>query len=260
MANVAITGGLLNAIPATLRDELLTAYNQIVNNYREGRWEPSELNGGKLCEVTFTILNGYIQRRFPARASKPRNMIQSCQALEQAATTIPRSVRVQIPRMLIALYEVRNNRGVGHVGGDVDPNRMDATCVFYMSKWVIAELVRIFHNVDTKTAEEAVEAIVERTLPVIWHVEGNMRVLDTRFTMKDKVLLLLYNNPQTPTDQDLIQWVEHSNPSVFRRDILRPLHVDRLIEYNETTNLVHISPSGIRRVEIDILPRADASI
>src|SRR5688572_5916536 len=35
------------------------------------------------------------------------------------------------------------------------------------------------------------------------------------------------------TEQDLVAWTEHSNASVYRRDILRPLHRDRFIEYNE---------------------------
>jgi len=32
----------------------------------------------------------------------------------------------------------------------------------------------------------------------------------------------------------MIDFVEHSNASVFRRDVLRPAHKAKLIEYNET--------------------------
>jgi len=35
-----------SVLPATLRNDLLTAFREIINNYRERRWEPSELNGG----------------------------------------------------------------------------------------------------------------------------------------------------------------------------------------------------------------------
>ena len=69
--------------------------------------------------------------------------------------------------MLIALYEIRNNRGVGHVGSEVDPNHMDAVAVLYMSKWLVAELVRVFHRVDTATASEAVDTLVERESAII---------------------------------------------------------------------------------------------
>lgn len=116
----------LSGLSSALRGELLAAYEEIVRNYRERRWEPSELNGGKLCEVVYSILRGHVDGRMPARASKPRNMVDACKALESADQSFPRSVRIQIPRMVMALYEIRNNRGVGHVGGDVDPNAMDA--------------------------------------------------------------------------------------------------------------------------------------
>ena len=132
----------LGMIPEGLRTPLLKAYNEIHTNFRERRWEPSELNGGKLCEIVYTIINGYIAGTFPPKPAKPSNMVSACQALEQTpAGATQRSVRIQIPRILVALYEIRNNRNVGHVGGDVDPNEMDAVAVLYMSRWIMAELV-----------------------------------------------------------------------------------------------------------------------
>jgi hypothetical protein len=248
--SAAPSASLLAAIPQPLRDELLTAFSEIARNFRERRWEPSELNGGKFCEVAYSILRGLVDGSYPASASKPPNMVDACKAFEQAdSSTFPRSVRIQIPRMIIALYEIRNNRGVGHVGGDVDPNAMDATCVLYMTKWVLAELVRIFHNIDISAAEAAVESIVERVLPQVWRVGKKLRVLDTTLSMKQKTLVLLYHSAAPLRESDLVDWVEHSNPSVYRRDVLRPLHDARLVEYDQVTRIVHISPPGIATVE-----------
>lgn len=249
---------LLANLPPSLRDELLLAYNQIVTNYRDRKWEPSELNGGKLCEVVYTILRGHVDGTFPATSSKPTNMVDACRVLEQAPATFPRSVRIQIPRMLIALYEIRNNRGVGHVGCEVNPNQMDATCVLYMSKWIVSELVRLFHNVDTETAENAIDAIVERVLPVVWKVGERLRALDTTITMKEKTLLLLYHSTTPLKEQKLFEWVEHSNPSAYRRDVLRSLHHDKFIEYDENERLIHLSPKGIMHVEKNVLSKAKA--
>jgi len=68
---------LLGGIPGSLRNELVGVYNQIVRNFRESRWEPSELNGGKLCEVVYTILRGYVDNSFPTKAAKPRNIVDA---------------------------------------------------------------------------------------------------------------------------------------------------------------------------------------
>jgi hypothetical protein len=155
--------------------------------------------------------------------------------------------------MLVALYEVRNNRGVGHVGGDVDPNHMDATCVLGMSKWVMSELVRVFHDTSTEEATKAVDSLVERTSQTVWKVGNNLRVLDHAKSMKDKVLLLVYHRPSAVPESDVFRWVEHSNASVFRRDILRPLHRTKLIEYDENAKTIQISPVGIDEVENRLL-------
>jgi hypothetical protein len=246
---------VFSALPLGLRDELLGAFGQIVKNFREGRWEPAELNGGKLGEVVHAILRGYIDGKYPTRAKKPKNMVDACKKLEQDGAAAPRSIQIQIPRMLVALYEIRNSRNVGHVGGDVDPNHMDAVCLLQMSKWIVAELVRVLHNVNTDTATEIVDALVERETPLIWEVNGRKRVLDTSLKMKPKTLLLLYASNGAVSERDLVSWLEHSNASVYRRDILRPGHRERLIEYDETEGTVQLSQLGITYVEENLLPK-----
>jgi hypothetical protein len=246
----------LAGIPASLREELLEAYAEIVRNFREQRWEPSELNGGKLCEVIHTILRGHVDGAFPARASKPSNMVEACKAFEKIdKNSFPRSVRIQIPRILMALYEVRNNRGVGHVGGDVDPNHMDARYVLESSKWVMAELVRVFHDVEPKEATQTVDNLVDRTVPVVWDTGNAKRVLRTGLSYKEQTLLLLYSSAGPVLEKDLFGWVEHSNSSAYRRDVLRKAHQERLLEFDESSAEVQLSPTGVAYVE-DNLPLA----
>ncbi len=245
---------VLGTLSVGLRKELFDAFNQIVKNFRERRWEPSELNGGKLCEVVYTILRGYADGKYPAKAAKPKNMVLACQKLETEAAGALRSIRIQIPRMLIALYEIRNNRNVGHVGGDVDPNHMDAVCVLQMAKWIMAELVRVLHNVSTEEATAIVDSFADRETPLIWEVNGKKRVMSKGLTMRAKALLLLYASNGPVAEADLVSWIEHSNGSVFRRDVLRPAHKERMVEYDADARTVQISPLGIAHVEEDLLP------
>lgn len=219
----------LGTIPSGLRDPLITLYNEIDRNYRERRWEPSELNGGKLCEAVYSILRGHVDGSFPSSPSKPENFVDACRALEKAdKKKFSQAVRISIPRMLMALYEIRNNRGVGHVGGDVDPNHMDATIVLAGAKWVMADLVRHFHAVDLTTATQIVESLIERVNPLIWDVGSVRRVLQPGMNMKDKTLLLLHSSSAPLHEDQLFSWVEHSNKAVYRRDVLRSAHRDNL--------------------------------
>src|SRR5690606_29767773 len=165
----------LAGLPTGLRAELIDSYGNITRNFVERRWEPSELNGGKFAEVVYSIIDGAVAGAMPTKASKPKKMADACRALEGKPATSAlvgdKSFRVYIPRALVLLYDIRNQRGVGHIDGDVDPNSMDASAVVAIASWVMAELVRIFHNVSTKEAQDTVDALIERKTPLIWEVE-----------------------------------------------------------------------------------------
>jgi len=241
----------LEAIPNGLRDPLLEAHKELVRNYREGRWEPAELNGGKLCEIVYCILKGHVDGAFPSAPSKPRNMVDACNDLAKAGG-FPRAVKIQIPRMLIALYEIRNNRNVGHVGADVNPSHMDATVVLAMAQWILAELVRLFHQTTTEDATRIVEVLADRTLPLLWKVENRTRVLGTHLSAKDKMLVLLYGSAGPVPVKDVIESIEYSNSSQFRNKIVKPAHKSDLLHYSAKLDTVELSPIGARYVEQNI--------
>jgi hypothetical protein len=249
---------VLAGLPLSLRNELLDCYQSIMSSYAEHRWRASELDGGRFSEIVFSIIEGALKGAFPAKASKPANMFQSCISLESkfppsAARLGDRSLRIMIPRLLPVLYEVRNNRNVGHVGGDVSPDHMDAEAVQSMASWLMAELVRIFHGVSTKEAEDTIDALVERKSPLIWEIEGIKRVLNNKMPAKDQTLLLLYNSTGWVNADELVTWVEYSNSTVFRSKVLMPLHDQRLIEYEVNKRRSRISPKGAKDVEDRLL-------
>ncbi len=239
------------SLPLGLRKELVSAFNELIDHYSAGRWGPAEMNGGKLCEVVYTILVGYLgDEPYAHRAQKPSNMLRACQALEQYPKDgAPHSFRVLIPRMLTVLYDVRNNRSVGHVGGDVDPNHMDAGVVAAMAKWIVAEIVRVLHDLSVVEATDIVEALVERQLPIVWLVDGNRRVLDTSASTRDQILILLYSHAGYVQVDELIAWTEYGNISRFRSGILTKLHRERLVELQTTRDIVYLSPLGVADVE-----------
>lgn len=248
---------VLSGLPKSLRDTLLECYREIVSNYIERRWEPAELNGGKFSEAVYSIVDGALKNSFPATASKPQNMLAASRALENVppdgSRTGDRSLRLLIPRVLPVLYEIRNNRGVGHVGGDVDANHMDAEAVQALASWVMAELIRIFHGVGTEEAQQSVDALIERKTPIIWDVEGAKRVLRPGMSAKNQVLLLLYHGTGWIPAADLFEWVEYSNASMFRSSVLIPLHKARLIEFDAGEGRARISPLGSKEVEEKLL-------
>jgi hypothetical protein len=154
--------------------------------------------------------------------------------------------------VLVALYQIRNNRGVGHVGGDVDANQMDAAYVLHSVQWVMAELVRIYHQTDVKTATDTVGALVDRTVPIIWEIGEVRRLLDTSLSLTDGTLVLAYSAPSGVSETRLAKDLEQDRISNYRR-VLERLHSARKIEYTKVNGWVVISPMGIREVEERLL-------
>ncbi len=243
----------LAAIPSGLRDPLLQEYREITKNYAEHRWSPSELSGGKFCEIAYTILAGQPPGQYASKPSKPRDFVGACRALE-SNTAVPHSFRILIPRMLPALYDVRNNRGVGHSGGDVDPNHMDASVVLSMCNWVMAELVRVFHNLPTTEAQSVVDSLAERRIPLIWQDGDLKRVLDPKIALQDQILLLVGSAPGSVAADDVLDWTDYKNKKYYRK-LLKKLHDDRMINLSKDGKEITILPPGAKAVSDFIVAR-----
>lgn len=258
MTPASLASGALGTLPVGLRKDLLDAFEQIVKNFREHRWSEAELNGGKFCEAVFTVVLGYLDGgNYAQRASKPANMPSACWNL---ATQYPQghhSARLLIPRMILGLYDVRNSRGVGHAGGDVDPNLMDATVVLYMAKWLMAELVRLLHSLDTDAATDVVETLIEREVHHVWSHGDQKRVLTLGLTRSEQILLLLLTVTGAVKEAELTSWLEHKRPSDLRTKVLRPMHAKKLIFFDETAKEIRLLPPGVSAAE-DLAARLSA--
>lgn len=238
---------VLNNIPDGLRSPLISEYNNIIQNYLERRWTSSELSGGKFCEIVYTIIDGYSKGSYSSAPSKPSNFADACKRLENN-TNVPRSFQILIPRILPSLYEIRNNRSVGHVGGDVDPNPMDSHAVVSICSWVMGELIRVFHNTTIDNAQKIINSISNRKIPLIWELENVKRVLNPKLSIKDQILLLISSSNSKTNTNELNLWIESKDKAYFNR-VLRQLHKSRMVELSSQGQEIEILPPGMIRVE-----------
>ena len=194
---------------------------------------------------------------FTPFGTKLANFKDECDKLERTPqTTGHESVRILIPRALNFLYTLRNKRGIGHEGGDVDANEIDAATAVRVADWCVCELIRLHHTVSLEEAQAICDTIAQRQLPLVWEVFGKRRVLDTTMSYSHQTLLLLYSSPEAGVPmEDLVSWTEHSNAAVYRRDVLGRLHKSRMVEYDRENEMVAISPKGNAFVESDLLSK-----
>ncbi len=239
----------LKAIPAGLRDPLIEEFNQALDEYRAADWEKVGLKAGKFCEIAFCICDGHATGSYAATPSKPSNFPQACQRLEQHNGTKGRSLCMQVPKVLAALYELRNNRAIGHVSAEVSPNHMDAEFFLRGMKWVMGELVRNYSQLPLNDSHAVVEAVTARSFHMVWASGDVRRVLEPAKTAGDKVMILLYAEAKPVTVAQLQTWVEYKNGTDFKRKVIKALHKKAWVQYAEKAGTVEILPPGQSHVE-----------
>jgi hypothetical protein len=252
----------LSAIPEPFRTRLVKSYTRLKEAFIESSYDTCGIRAGVFAETLLRLLQHQLTANFVPFGQKITNFNNECLALEQTPKTSGSdSLRIVIPRALNVIYTIRNKRGIGHAGGDVDANEIDASAYVRLADWCISELIRIFHSVSLEEAQEIVDAIAVRQLPVVWTVVGKKRVLDPAMDFKSQTLLLLYSERATAVpSEDLYEWTEYSRYSDFKTKVLIPLHQTRYVEYDRGTETVIISLKGASRVEKELLPSLKAML
>lgn len=246
----ALTLALAN-VPEPFRSRIIEKYLSLKEALTAGAFDAAGLRAGVFAETTLRMLQEVLTGAHTAFGTPIANFEEECVKLTRLAKTSGHeSLRVVIPRALSFLYTIRNKRGIGHAGGDVEANKIDAATCVRVADWVCCELIRLNHGVSLEEAQTLVDAISNREMPSVWAVGGKSRVLDTSLDYKSQALLLLYSHSeQVVLSEDLRDWIEYPEAARFVKRILEPLHRDRLLDWDRENDAVVLSPKGAKYVE-----------
>lgn len=226
--------------------KLFGHYQELKQKFFLSQYEPSQLNCAKFVEVVIRILE-YIAKRDYTSFDKSVSLDTLTKELEQLPKDqFPDSIRIHIPRILRATYDIRSKRGVAHIA-EINPNLMDATFVVSACDWIMAELVRLYHTGDSNEAQRIIDAIVERKIPIIEEFGDDLKVLIPNLPVADKILLILYKKyPNYISTSNLKNWIKTKSSSHIT-NVLRQLDNDARIHRKGWENI--ITRKGIEYVE-----------
>lgn len=251
----------LGSIPDKFKNKIIDSYFEIrkraATAYFNEMWDSSGLSTGKFAETVLRFLQSELSNTFTPFGSHIPNFPDACRKIIELPTNKgSESLRIIIPRALVFIYTLRGKRGIGHIGGDLDANEIDVLTIVRVCDWILIELIRIYYKIPLEEAQSIIDSLSFKFIPDIWEVSGKKRVLKRGLSYKEKSLLLLYNQTeQGILTEDLFDWTKYSNSVVFKRDVLKPLHQEDLIEYDEENEIIIISPLGIQKVEKEILTK-----
>jgi len=229
--------------PSDVVDETLAAYGEAKKRYYRADLRPSAVEGGRFSEAVLRLLQFIATGAFTPLSDRRFKADAVMNQLERSpAANASDSVRLNIPRALRLIYDIRNNRDTAHLRDGIDPNLQDATLVISCMDWVLAELVRIGHNTTPEAAQELIKGIVVKEVPLIEEFDGRP-VLLADVKIPDHILILLYwANADDVSLGDLRSWV----PVSARKNLLRTLRS------LESKHLIHLGSDVVRLTRLGI--------
>jgi hypothetical protein len=242
-------------VPTDFRNRITKSYLELKARQVEGKHDAAGLSAGKLCETVIRLLQFQLGKSVTPFGQQLSNFAGECDSFAQLPKTSGNeSLRIVIPRALNYLYTLRNKRGIGHAGGDVDANAIDIATIARVADWILCELIRIYHDLSLEDADALVSSLSSRDIPDIWEVGGKKRVLRSDLDFKQKTLLLLYTSIESAIlVEDLYSWSKYSTLAMYKKSVLGNLDSNNLVEYDRETNTVIISPLGVKCVEEEII-------
>lgn len=245
---MTISAALKTKYPADVCDALLEAYREIEANFSLQKWKTAELDAGHFVEASRRLLEHELfGNHTPIGKSLPTFSDGELKKYESAQGD--ESLRMLIPRVLKSIFNIRNKRGIGHLGV-ISANEMDSTLILYNVKWVLAEFVRLSTGANPNETQKMIDSIVERRIGLLWKHEGITRILESKMNARDQVLILLFDASPL-AESDIQSIIEYKNTTNFRK-ILQRLHTARMIDWTKGGQ-AFITPKGSDAAEAAIL-------
>lgn len=237
--------GYFPSLPANYSDLIESEFLDMLSSYKLGDWEKVGLKAGKLCELLHPTLDGLLSGNFQSAPTKPRNYLRACTQLENLYPVGERSLRIQMPRILIGVYELRNNRSIGHIGGPVAPNYLDAEYFLRSIKWCLAELARIeAEKKQISGSEGFIRSIHQKEFPAIWSDGDVTRVAITGLSAKEKIILVASQKDEWVDVKWVRDVIQYSNLSALRKTLLSKMDKQKLIALDAKADRIRIMPVG----------------
>lgn len=229
---------LSSKFPVALITDLICSYEDVVIEYRKGKWEETLWKCGKFAENVFRLLYFLVAGK---EVSEVKNMREVKEKVEKC-TSLPESVRILIPRITLSMiYTPRSKRGAVHIK-EINPNFMDATLSVLACQWIMAEFLRLYHTSEEEKVAELINKLVQRKIPFI-EVHGGEKFIIKPLGCKNEILLLLLDSPSGLTRREIGRVIGKYYGQSTITEALQDLEKDRFINRLENGKYI-ISGSG----------------
>lgn len=255
LSSKQLTDELAKVVDPSFASAIVDSYVEMQQRFFAGDWQPSELDGGRLCEAV-SRASYQLDSGTTTHSQLPKEL---CEKIEDEPNLRPHNLdtkaRRHLARAIMLVYKFRSDRGSVHISPQYTANEMDSILMLHAGKWIFAEFLRLAWNKDRKIIAETIADIIQLEHPLIHEVDGTPLILDHNVSGPEEVLLLLHH-----ADEHKLQKDELTRQAKNNSDTSVGVAISRLLKSNEirttgTAGEVSITPKGQKRVIEKIIPK-----
>ncbi len=241
-------------VDPALAEAIIDSYVEMQQRFLAGDWQPSELDGGRLCEAVaracYQIDSGTI-----THSQLPGAI---CEKLEdeknQHTHALAHSDRMHMCRAMSLVYKFRSSRGSVHISPVYSADYMDSMLMVHAGKWILGEFLRLAWTKDKVLIAETIAQIVQLEFSLIHELEGVPLVLDEKVSAPVEVLLLLnHADGHKLTKEQILAQTKNNTSSAVSTAIKRLLNRNEM-RTTPTPGEIALTPKGQKRVIEKIIP------
>ncbi len=246
---------LAKIVEPSFADAIVDSYTEMQQRFFAGDWQPSELDGGRLCEAVaraiYQLDSGTI-----THSQLPKEL---CEKLEDEANVRPHKLdakaRRHIARCIMLVYKFRSDRGSVHISPEYSANEMDSILMVHAGKWIFAEFLRLAWNGDRKVIAETIADIIQLEHSLIHELDGTPLILDQSVSAPEEVLLLLNHAEVHKLSKDKVTELARNNTPKSVGVAISRLTTSNEIRLTGIAGEVALTPKGQKRVIEKVIPK-----
>jgi len=216
----------------------------------ESDWETALINAGKFVESIIKLLWLHAGESLPERQKEFSAGLYAQKIINLNSSVLPDdSLRLQIPRASIFIYDVTSNRGARHDSNDINCNEMDASTVFYVCAWILSEFVRLSakQTITIESSKRIIDSLTERRYPTFEEIDGRVYIDNKKFKSATECsLLILYKvYPKRINKEFLIESLKRHS---FKKTALKFERLSPFIDIDKKDNIL-LRVTGRKKAE-----------
>ncbi len=141
-------------------------------------------------------------------------------------------LRIHVSRLSRAIYDFRTRKKSVHLKA-IDPKIIDADLVFNVCNWILIEVLK---ESGVAGSDEQIRLLHTRKIPLVQSVGGILRTTNSKLSGTQRILLLLYSEPDGITADQLF---ESTKIKIKTKN-----HLGKNLKNLESRDCLHLLPDG----------------